>query len=101
MGVVWKADSFGLAGTMKAARTHHTATLMPNGRVLLAGGRDESMCLPLVETFDPDSDGFRVSGYMIAPRQEHTATLLLDGLLLLTGGLGGTPFATDAEVCLI
>lgn len=81
--------------TMNAFRYAHTATLLANGQVLVAGGFDshsETM-LSSAELFDPAAQSFAVTGPMITPRQWHTATLLDNGKVLVTGGLntiGGT-----------
>lgn len=75
------------AGTMSAARAAHTATVLPDGRVLLAGGLNAEENAPgSAELFDPASDAFASTGPMRTPRQSHTATLLSDGKVLLTGG---------------
>jgi hypothetical protein len=73
-------------------RTHHvhefsTATRMPDGRVLIAGGQ-----LPggngstSVELYDPATGKFSNAADLITGRHEHTATLLPDGTVLIAGG---------------
>ena len=75
------------AGTMSSARAAHTATALPDGRVLLAGGLSAEEKAPgSAELFDPASGTFAPTGPMHTPRQSHTATLLSDGKVLLTGG---------------
>ena len=75
------------AGTMGSARAAHTATALPDGRVLLAGGLSADENAPgSAELFDPASDAFVPTGPMRTPRQSHTATLLSDGKVLLAGG---------------
>jgi Bacterial Ig-like domain (group 3)/YDG domain/Galactose oxidase, central domain len=68
---------------MSAARSGHTATLLNNGKVLIAGGDDAGSA----ETFDPVTETFSSQLLtMKAPRIGHTATLLPDDRVLLAGG---------------
>jgi len=79
-----------LAGTMSALRTGHTATVLMDGRILLAGGCSNSVINPIrAELFDPASGTFQpLSAPMISNRMAHTATLLPNGTVLLAGGNG-------------
>jgi hypothetical protein len=83
--------AFSPAGAMSQGRYGHTATLLPDGRVLLAGGTTPDLpdtdVSSLVEVFDPATGQFSVLGAMLRPRSSHTATLLGDGTVLLAGGL--------------
>ena len=67
-------------GPMKTARYHHTATLLPDGRVLAAGGTDNYMsfgtAFASAELYDPDSGAWTPAGAMQEARFSHTATLL-------------------------
>jgi hypothetical protein len=72
---------------MTAARESSTATLLPNGRVLMAGGDNGDNILASAELYDPASGIFKSTGAMTAPRTHHTATLLLDGRVLIAGGV--------------
>ncbi len=73
-------------------RISHTATLLPNGKVLIAGGRscDVDDCfgprLSSAELFDPATETFSATGSMSFARDGHTATLLNNGTVLVTGG---------------
>jgi hypothetical protein len=71
-------------GNMTAPRGGHTATLLPNGKVLITGGRSDGSAS--AELFDPVSGTFSATGEMITPRSRHTATLLPDGRVLIAGG---------------
>ena len=88
------------AGTMHSARAAHTATALPDGRVLLAGGlTDRENDLAGAEVYDPASERFSPTDPMHTPRQSHTATLLPDGKVLLAGGYDarGT-YLSSAEI---
>jgi len=68
-------------GDMHVARTGHTATLLTDGRVLVAGGDIST------EIFDPTTNSFSNTGSMVVARNGATATLLADGRVLITGGV--------------
>jgi hypothetical protein len=74
--------SFSVTGSTAAARTFHTATLLPNGTVLVAGGAANSTA----EIDDPATGSFRVTRGMEIGRSGHTATQLPNGSVLLGGG---------------
>ena len=84
-----------LTGSLNTARRHHTATLLPNGKVLVTGGESAGSRLSTAELYDPAKGTWtKVSGMSVA-RRYHTATLLNDGKVLVTGGgLDGQPAAT-------
>ena len=75
------------AGAMIDARFNHTATLLKDGRVLLAGGREQAEnILASAELFDPASGEFSPTEAMKSKRVGHTATLLPNGKVLVAGG---------------
>lgn len=83
------SGSFTETGTMAAPRTLHTATLLGNGKVLVAGGdsgNDFSTPLATAEIFDISTGMFTPTGTMVSARAGHTATLLANGKVLLAGG---------------
>ena len=75
--------SFSATGSMAAARTFHTATLLPNGTVLIAGGGNEDST---AEIYDPTAGSFSIAVGMMIGRSGQTATLLPNGSVLVAGG---------------
>ena len=76
--------------TLRAARAAHTATALPSGCILLAGGMTEGGgSLASVERFDPRDNSIHQVGSLAVPRAGHTATLLPDGRVLVSGGYNG------------
>jgi hypothetical protein len=80
------AGQFIATGTMDVPRAYHTATLLTNGNVLIAGGGNYDGFLGSAELYDTWTGNFTVTGSMKAPRNYHTATLLTNGQVLITGG---------------
>jgi hypothetical protein len=84
------ADSWTLvSSTMLAARARHTASLMPDGRVLLAGGSNSGGPVSTIEIFDPSSESFSGAGVLGSPVSQHAAATLSDGRVLIAGGSDG------------
>lgn len=81
---------------MAVARSSHSATALPDGRVLVAGGFVTAGSPDGAELYDPASSRFEPLPPMRTTRHSHTATLLPDGRVLLTGGYGpgGTTLAS-------
>ena len=81
--------TFTATGSMLNRRTEHTATLLPNGKVLIAGGISQfGQGISSAELYDPSTGGFSATGSMSETRISHTATLLPDGQVLIAGGYG-------------
>jgi hypothetical protein len=96
------SHSFTATGSMTAAREGATATLLDDGRVLVAGGvqnigfRSE---LASAEIYDPARGTFTPTAPMHTPREGHTATLLRDGRVLIAGGSdNGVHTLASAEI---
>ena len=79
--------TFAATGNMTTPRSFHTATLLSNGKVLIAGG-SVAIEAPTAtaELYDQDSGTFSSTGSMTTPRMAHSATLLPDGKVLIAGG---------------
>src|SRR5439155_16840920 len=83
--------TFTLVGDMITDRDSHTATLLPNGKVLIAGGvqrtvNGNTFFLHSAELFDPATGTFAALPSMNTTRQLQTATLLRNGKVLIVGG---------------
>ena len=76
--------TWNLTGSMNKRRAGHSATLLPNGMVLVAGGTTDGTIS--AELYNPDSGSWTIAGNMVNPRSSHTATLLKNGLVLVIGG---------------
>ena len=86
------------SGFMETARGQQTATLLPDGRVLIAGGWDGKEPVKSAELYDPATDTFVPTGEMTKARHLQSATLLPDGLVLMVGGDDGTAVLSSAEL---
>jgi WD40 repeat protein len=73
-------------GSMITPRSGHTATLLPSGKVLVAGGESGNVAMASAELFDPGTGTWTATGSMVTPRLGHTATLLPNGKVLVAGG---------------
>src|SRR5271157_1525613 len=87
--------TFAATGNLSTGRLHHTATLLPNGKVLIAGGVYSTPPIPTTpffdflataELYDPATGKFTPTGSMSAHRAFHTAILLANGKVLIVGG---------------
>ncbi len=77
------SGSFSATGSMATARVWHTATPLPNGKVLVTGSQLSA------ELYDPATGNFSATGSMATARYYHTATLLPNGKVLVAGGSDG------------
>ena len=87
-------------GSLTTARYGHTATLLPNGKVLVAGGKDFNFQLwfASAELYDPTSGTWTTTGSLAAAREGHTATLLPNGKVLVVGGSDSGGALAGAEL---
>jgi|GEM_PF-6576510 len=94
--------SWTLTGSLNKARAHHTATLLPNGKVLVVGGLNangsSSEIIKSAELYDPVTGTWTLTGELITARYRHAAALLSNGKVLVAGGVGIDPFLQSAEL---
>jgi len=78
------AGAFTTTSAMTTSRTLHTATVLPGGEILMAGGTGTSGLLASAERYDPAAGTFTATaGTMTVPRSAHGAALLPSGKVLL------------------
>jgi uncharacterized protein (TIGR03437 family) len=94
---VWNAT-----GSLGAARTRHTATLLTNGKVLVVGGLSVlNPCCRMAgaaELYDPATGNWSETGSPVTPRYNHAALRLANGKVLIVGGIGEPILPTNAEI---
>ena len=80
--------TFTATGSISMPRQYHTATLLPNGEVLIAGGSPCDACYATTsaELYNPATGAFTPTGSMVYPRSFASATLLPNGQVLMAGG---------------
>ena len=71
----------------RSQRDNHTATLLPDGKVLVAGAKAVGGISASAELYDPASGTWTATGSLATAREVHTATLLPNGKVLVAGGL--------------
>ena len=90
VGWIWSAT-----GRLNTPRSLHTATLLQNGMVLVAGGQDSNFNPSAsAELYDPASRTWTATGSLNTARYRHTATLLQNGKDLVAGGYSGGALAS-------
>src|ERR1700733_6086667 len=91
-------DSWTLTGSLNDSRAEHTATLLPDGRVLAAGGFGSAGIVQSAEVYDPSTGMWSFTAPLNHERYLHTATTLQNGLILVAGGVGITGAMASAEL---
>jgi len=82
------------SGAMNVSRFGHTATLLPDGKVLIVGGSNGTNAVASAEIFDPATGLFALADSLSAARFQHTATLLPNGKVMVAGGFGSAALAS-------
>jgi uncharacterized protein (TIGR03437 family) len=88
------ANTFSAAGAVVTPREYHTATLLPDGRVLIAAGSTNVAIFNSAEIYNPTSNTFTATGALGVARFGANAVLLPDGKVLIVGGY----YTASAEV---
>jgi hypothetical protein len=93
------SSTFSATGSMSIGHWAGTATLLPDGRVLVAGGLEPGpVPITVAEIYNPATGSFSPTASVNTGRYDHTATLLPDGRVLVTGGYDGIVALTSAEL---
>lgn len=98
------ADTWRLAAPMATSRSRHTATLLADDRVLVAGGRTidpitlDQVLTSSAEIYDPDANAWTQLAPLPEARAFHSATLLVDGRVLVVGGDSPAGIGSTAAV---
>ncbi len=92
---IWTAT-----GSLVTAREGHTATLLPNGKVLVVGGSNADGFVGSAELYDPQTEMWTATGSLQTARTGHTATLLgsTNGKVLVAGGSSHNGYEASAEL---
>ncbi|CAF0906873.1 unnamed protein product [Adineta steineri] len=88
----WTATS-----SMNNARHSHTASVLPNGKVLVTGGSGNSF-VNSSELYDPATGTWTTTSSINDARHLHTASVLSNGKVLVAGGLNGMYSLSNAEL---
>ncbi|CAF3949286.1 unnamed protein product [Rotaria sp. Silwood1] len=83
---------------MSTARSDHTASVLENGKVLVAGGKDSNSILNSVELYDPSTEMWTNTGNMSTARFDHTASVLENGKVLVAGGEDSNGISNSVEL---
>ena len=95
------SGTFQRTGSMNVARISHTATLLSNGEVLVAGGDNSSLggnCPSSAELFNPSTGTWTLTGCMTTARGNHQEVLLPSGEVLVAGGGSASDPLASAEL---
>ena len=95
--------SWNIAAAMAIGRERHTATLLPDGQLVVIGGNtspeyDYSIPTGSIEIYDYTKNQWSNGGSLLLPRQNHTSTLLQNGTILITGGYTGSGITSSVEI---
>jgi len=85
-------------GSLNISRQGHTATMLPNGQVLVVGGENATGFLDSAELYNPSTGQWAITGRMTTPRINHKAVPLQNGEVLVCGGDNSTGSLSSAEL---
>jgi len=90
--------TFTSTASMHSNRRGHSATALPDGRVLIAGGLDDTTntLLDTTEIYDPVTGTFTLGAQLHATRFDHTASMLASGKVLIAGGFDSLSNVTNS-----
>ena len=95
-------NAFMLTGSMSTPRTHHTASLLPGGTVLVAGGVPNTIngtpAKATAEIYSPTTGTFSPTGSMTTQREYAQDTVLVNGNPLIAGGDDGIKVMSTTEI---
>lgn len=92
------AGSWAVTNIRMLAQHGHSATLLPTGQVLVAGGDNNGFNLAGSALYDSAAGTWQSSTPLNNPRSHHTATLLANGQVLVAGGDGAVNILSSAEL---
>lgn len=84
--IIHNSSGWNSTGLLSQARGQHTASLLPNGKIMVAGGTDGTVTLASAELLDPSTSTWVSAGTMTYSRSNHTATMMPNGNILVAGG---------------
>ena len=91
--------SWSQTASLTTARTGHTATVIPDGRVLVAGGAGaDGNALDSLELFNPETGTFAPAGILSTARTEHAAAVAGATKVLVAGGRSANAVSSTADV---
>jgi N-acetylneuraminic acid mutarotase len=91
--------TFSTAAPLSKKIIGHTATLLPDGRVIIAGGQEVgNPPLREVHLYDPLGNTWNATGSLMVGRRNHSAVLLPDGRPVILGGEGATEAIGSVEI---
>jgi len=96
-GAIADQGQWDFTGSLNTARASHSGTLLSNGMVLVAGGRDADD-IASAELYDPASGSWTITDHLRTARNGHTATLLTNGMVLVAGGETAGAAITSADL---
>lgn len=99
LNATWAGAQWSAAGNLANIRANATATTLPNGQVLVAGGDDgNNVITATAELYDPATNLWTAANSFVGPRYGHTATLTQNGKVLVAGGIDSNGVVSVAQI---